>query len=220
MQRLMLSMIRADGSIDTIKARTVSQKMQALEEKFLSDENQEKISKAVRAVGRSVDGVVRKAVFDTVKAEGFRVAFRPSAGLESFIENNVSLISTISKKNFETIKDSVSKSLGEGYDYATIKKEILDLTDKNVFYADFVARDQLAKVTADVNKERQEEAGIPSYRWRTVGDNRVRPEHRALKDKEIFLGRPAAFCRGPQAAPRARLPVPVHRGARVLRYVI
>lgn len=45
--------------------------------------------------------------------------------------------------------------------------------------ARFIARDQTAKLTTALNRERSVALGIEEYRWRTSKDERVRPTHRA-----------------------------------------
>jgi len=53
-----------------------------------------------------------------------------------------------------------------------------------------LARDQISKVTADLNRARQEQAGIDSYEWLTSADESVRPRHRALNHKLYKWGEP------------------------------
>jgi SPP1 gp7 family putative phage head morphogenesis protein len=48
-------------------------------------------------------------------------------------------------------------------------------------HALLVAEDQINKLNARLSMERQLDAGIESFRWRTKGDGRVRARHRDLE---------------------------------------
>lgn len=49
--------------------------------------------------------------------------------------------------------------------------------------AALIARDQVGKLAADTARERMERAGVTSYIWRSVDDERTRPEHRKRDGK-------------------------------------
>ena len=48
-----------------------------------------------------------------------------------------------------------------------------------------IARDQIGKLNAQVNQERQESMGVTRFVWRTMRDDRVRDEHQELEG-EVF----------------------------------
>ena len=48
-----------------------------------------------------------------------------------------------------------------------------------------IARDQIGKLNAQVNQDRQEAIGLTGYIWRTMNDDRVRDEH-AMLEGEAF----------------------------------
>ncbi len=54
--------------------------------------------------------------------------------------------------------------------------------------ARLIARDQTAKFTSDLNRIRQQQAGIDSYKWSTSHDERVRPLHREIDGTEYEWG--------------------------------
>ncbi|GEL44248.1 hypothetical protein MEX01_48390 [Methylorubrum extorquens] len=49
--------------------------------------------------------------------------------------------------------------------------------------ADFIARDQTTKLAANLDRLRQQEAGIAEYKWRHSGKVHFRPEHLAREGK-------------------------------------
>lgn len=51
--------------------------------------------------------------------------------------------------------------------------------------ANLIARDQISKLNGQLTQLRQADLGVKRYRWRTVGDDRVRDSHRA-NDGKIF----------------------------------
>jgi SPP1 gp7 family putative phage head morphogenesis protein len=55
-------------------------------------------------------------------------------------------------------------------------------------YARFVARDQIAKLNADITRQQQEDAGVREYVWSTSDDRRVRPTHAAMDGKRCKYG--------------------------------
>lgn len=56
--------------------------------------------------------------------------------------------------------------------------------------AELIAVDQLNKLTADLNRIRQQQAGIDEYSWQDSRDERVRPRHRGLRNKRYKWGQP------------------------------
>jgi SPP1 gp7 family putative phage head morphogenesis protein len=55
-----------------------------------------------------------------------------------------------------------------------IMSERTDVTDSR---ARLIARDQTAKLNGELTQIRQQDLGVESYVWRTVGDERVRDTH-------------------------------------------
>jgi SPP1 gp7 family putative phage head morphogenesis protein len=47
-------------------------------------------------------------------------------------------------------------------------------------HAQFIARDQIAKLNADLCQAQQKDAGVEEYVWSTSGDRRVRERHQEL----------------------------------------
>ena len=68
---------------------------------------------------------------------------------------------------------------------ADIRKALGDESDKARKRAALIARDQLGSLRADITKDRQTQLGVKRYKWRTVGDERVRSEH-AARQGTIF----------------------------------
>lgn len=87
-------------------------------------------------------------------------------GMTDDLVKNVQRVTTTALVNGETAGQLQKK----------LKKEF-ELSDKR---ARLIARDQTSKMNAELNKIRQQQAGVDKYTWRTSRDERVRERHRKL----------------------------------------
>lgn len=69
-------------------------------------------------------------------------------------------------------------------------KEAMAEYQKAKRHAQFIARDQMAKLNANITQQQQSDAGVTEYVWRTVGDGRVRESHRHLNNKRFKYSDP------------------------------
>lgn len=60
----------------------------------------------------------------------------------------------------------------------------------SVSHADLIARDQVLKLSADMNEARQRAAGVEEYTWSGIMDERERPSHVALEGNRYAWGAP------------------------------
>jgi SPP1 gp7 family putative phage head morphogenesis protein len=114
--------------------------------------------------------------------------------LEGFMEavslRNASLIQGFADDILKRVATQTATSLIAGESAATLQAKLkrqLEISDARAW---LIARDQTAKLTADLNRKRHEDAGIDSYIWRTSQDERVRPRHAALEGKRYKYGEP------------------------------
>jgi len=94
--------------------------------------------------------------------------------LNVLVKTNVDLIKSIGADTFPKIEDEVKRGLQQGFSNKTIAKNLQKELDISESRAKFIARDQSAKAVAGFNRERQENAGIPGFLWRTQKDILVR----------------------------------------------
>ena len=94
--------------------------------------------------------------------------------LNILVKTNVDLIKSIGAESFPKIEDEVKRGLQQGFSNKTIAKNLRKELGISESRAKFLARDQSAKAVAGFNRERQENAGIPGFLWRTQKDNLVR----------------------------------------------
>jgi SPP1 gp7 family putative phage head morphogenesis protein len=106
---------------------------------------------------------------------------RFNALLANWSRNNSLLIKDIPSKTSSQIAEQTRTALIEGTNLKDLTKEIFDImserTDVSDSRAKLIARDQTAKLNGQLTQERQQDIGVESYVWRTMGDERVRDTH-------------------------------------------
>ena len=105
--------------------------------------------------------------------------------LEKWISDNVDLIKTIPKDSLGKMKEMVYSDYMNGRTTTNIVKDLQQQYGIDKRHARLIARDQTAKLNAEITQSQQRDAGVDKYKWSTVGDGRVRDSHDAL-DGEIF----------------------------------
>ena len=103
--------------------------------------------------------------------------------LKKWTEENVGLIKTIPKDTLSKMENIVQEGFKTGKTTTSIVKEIQRTYGIEKRHARLIARDQMAKLNADITKSEQQDAGVEEYIWSTSGDSRVRDRHRALNGK-------------------------------------
>lgn len=94
---------------------------------------------------------------------------------------NAALIQDIPNKTINEISQLTQDALRSGKTSSDMEKDIYDImserTDVSDSRAKLIARDQVSKLNGNLTQSRQEDIGVESYIWRTVGDERVRETH-------------------------------------------
>lgn len=107
------------------------------------------------------------------------------AAFNSFVKENVKLITSIPKDHADQVISKLSNLFTEGhaagYRWESLQShvsDILDLTSKTGEYrARLIARDQASKINASMNKARQQGIGLTKYTWSASLDERTRDQH-------------------------------------------
>ena len=105
--------------------------------------------------------------------------------LQSHAAENVSLIKTLPNEAFSDIEQDVLRGVRSGDSTATISRQIQERWGTTQARARVIARDQTAKLTSQLNQNRQRQIGVKRYIWKDVDDERVRKTH-VKRDGEIF----------------------------------
>lgn len=135
-----------------------------------------------RALGVDLEAVVRQEDLDEA--------------LRTMIARNVSLIRNLADDALKRIEQATYSAVMTGTSASELRKQLrkdFGILDSR---AELIARDQMAKANADLNKFRHEQAGVTTYRWLTSRDERVRPRHRKLDGKVYEYGKPSGAEQG------------------------
>lgn len=97
--------------------------------------------------------------------------------LSAFAAENASLISSIPERLHDEVAQATIRAVREGQstdELAGVIEERFGVAEDR---AAFIARDQIAGLNGELNKERQTGLGVTQFVWRSSHDARVRPEH-------------------------------------------
>jgi SPP1 gp7 family putative phage head morphogenesis protein len=110
--------------------------------------------------------------------------------IDSFVGENVSLITTMNRRTFDDVERLVTRSFTSGLRHEELAQQISARFGVAERHARLIARDQIGKISGQVNAARQKELGIRRFTWRTVGDERVRDEHKDLNGQVFSFDDP------------------------------
>jgi SPP1 gp7 family putative phage head morphogenesis protein len=108
--------------------------------------------------------------------------------LQTAVARNTSLIQSLGDDIVKRVEQTVYANSVAGNSVTTLRKALQEqfgITDRR---AKLIARDQTSKFNSDLNKIRQQQAGVTSYVWMTSHDERVRALHRKLDGKTYKWG--------------------------------
>lgn len=111
---------------------------------------------------------------------------------EAWAKANARLISKIAAAHVDRVADVVDAGMTAGSRASVIARRIAETTGISSRRAAGLARDQVASLQGQVIAARQTRLGIKRYRWRTLGDNRVRTEHQRREGQIFRWDRPPA----------------------------
>lgn len=128
---------------------------------------------------------------------GVDVAFRDPRLAEivpGFVHENVSLITSLQGRTLDGIETLITRAVASGTRADAVAAEIEARWGIAERHARLIARDQIGKLNSQITTERHLELGLTVYRWRSMRDPKVRPEHK-IRDGQTYA------YNGPGAAP-------------------
>jgi SPP1 gp7 family putative phage head morphogenesis protein len=106
--------------------------------------------------------------------------------LAQWAAENARLISqSIDQQYAADVAKAVADAVAAGKSADDIALILRERYSVRISRARLIASDQIIKLNAKIIEDRQREGGVRYYRWRTRGDDRVRPEH-AAREGRIF----------------------------------
>lgn len=105
--------------------------------------------------------------------------------IDGFVRENVDRITSLHRDTFSRIRSEITSGVRIGRRHEDIAKDLEQTFGVSESRAALIARDQVLSFQADLNKTRQQAAGIDGYTWRSSGDDRVRDEHFDLNGRKF-----------------------------------
>jgi SPP1 gp7 family putative phage head morphogenesis protein len=132
--------------------------------------------------------------------------------IDKWIEENVGLIKKVPQDTLDKMREAIKDSFLSGSSLKNLTNEVLKLNpsdfgfksemsyeayqksiseyQKAKRHAQFIARDQTAKLNAQLTQAHHADAGVTEYIWSTSGDRRVRESHAVLNNKRFSYNNP------------------------------
>ncbi len=165
--------VRLDDELNEESDRIAEEFFKALQPRALED--------AVRQYANRTSDFQKTQLQRQVRAAAGVDVFtaEPNIGalVPAWVAENVALIKSIPNGYLDQVEQTVTRGVRAGQRPEDLAKDIRERYAVSESRAMLIARDQIGKFVAQVNEARQQAMGIKEYVWRTVNDNRVRPEH-------------------------------------------
>ena len=182
--------VRGDRWVDTIisLAEGVKQRWTRNERSTL-EKNAGQQAQAISDFNiRQQNAVIKSAIgIDVFKAEPWLRDV-----MDSFISENVSLITGLADEHIKSIENIVQRNLRGGKNSKGIATEIRERFAVSNRRAVLIAQDQTNKFNGQLTMKRQQALGIEEYDWSTAHDERVRDEHAAREGVRFKWKNPPA----------------------------
>lgn len=108
--------------------------------------------------------------------------------IPGFITENVALIKSVPNRFFDDVERLAANAVREGRRWEDLARDIQERTGITEDRARLIARDQVGKLVGQIADARHSAIGVTHFIWRTVRDNRVRPEHETLNGERFPIG--------------------------------
>lgn len=120
--------------------------------------------------------------------------------LSTFLQRNVALVANVSDQAKGRISDAVFRGYERRAPVAEVAKEIREAASLGRDRAVRIAADQNSKLSSQLDRERQAEAGLTQFKWRHSGKLHPRSWHRA-RDGKVYDSRTGKPVGGGEAIP-------------------
>lgn len=108
--------------------------------------------------------------------------------LSTFMQRNVALVTNISDQAKGRISDAVFRGYERRAPVAEVAKEVQEAASLGRDRSIRIAADQNSKLSSQLDRERQAEAGLTQFKWRHSGKAHPRSWHRA-RDGKVYDSR-------------------------------
>jgi len=102
------------------------------------------------------------------------------ANLDEWAALNVDRIVTMPETYFDRLRLDILDAFEGGMHPATLAEQFVKRYEMGEYQAERIARTELIKLGADLNRNRMMRVGVTRAKWRSVRDNRTSPDCAAL----------------------------------------
>lgn len=167
------------GYANSLIASYIPARLDALEDIWPEDPTRGPVLGALVTIAENMEKF-NKQEWEAFKKIAVGAAFSEEdtwaqAVIDNWARSQVTLITKASNDMRDAVARRVRKGVAEGQNNEEVKALIMrDLPGISTRRAAIIARDQTAKLNADLSQGRMEQAGIETYIWSTSMDERVR----------------------------------------------
>lgn len=180
--------------MDSGESKRIRQLAQKAKAKVKATVRDEQVEKVAERHGRNVSSYQRIQLLRAVPVvDPFLKEPNLRTQMEAFTQANVQLIRGVADKtsnDVEALALRVVQGAAAGQLPRTLAKDLEDIWGYPPERAKAIARDQVGKFYGQLNRIRQQAIGFKKYIWRTMNDDRVRPEHEEREGDEFLWDDP------------------------------
>lgn len=164
---------------DSKRAKDLGDRIKTQLEKTVNEESLQRIASSISSRVLKANEAVIKSQINTALGINLNLLDKKIPNVtENFIAQNVVLIKDLTDSTRQKLEKLIQNSIQTGERFESLAKKIQDQFDMSENRAKLIAKDQTNKLYSQANILRQKELGITHFFWETVGDERVRDEHR------------------------------------------
>ena len=105
--------------------------------------------------------------------------------IDASLRENVRLIKSLGNQSLDKIETLVTDTVRQGTLTKELRNQLIEEYGITKRRAALIATDQVGKLNGNINRLRQKKAGVKRYKWSSMQDRRVRPEH-AKRNGQIY----------------------------------
>lgn len=172
-----------DGWADDVNAA-----LDALLARWLSPTARASMAAIASRFVRSALGFNTRTMRRTLGVDLYGTSNRIDEYLKAASAQNARLITSIAAQYHDQVSNIVAGNMRQGMRPGYIVEALHEQFGVRQRHTKMIARDQSAKITGELNKLRQQDAGYKYFKWVTSHDQRVRDRHREIADKVTAYG--------------------------------
>ena len=146
----------------------------------------------VKTFNRRQQEAIFRSIFGSTPKEISRADYEKIRQI--WVNQNIELIHSIDRRTLESIRYALSENIIRAVDRKILIEELADsithMAEVNEKRAALIACDQVGKLNSQLAQLEQMSQGVEKYKWQTMEDSRVRPQHQSYNRKDFSWSEP------------------------------